>query len=107
MNVEYSVFFDDMGQDSIMPCLKNLSGKYDECVHTKIREDLMSGFNCTVPWLEEPNVCSDRATSVKVVTRLCSLIISSFLPVAHSQVNDRFFSYPPSSIQVAFCPQYS
>ncbi len=39
VNVEYSVSFDSMGLASNMPCWKNLTLKYDQCVYEKVHAE--------------------------------------------------------------------
>jgi len=51
IDMSYEIDEDTLGENSILPCQKEMDKNFDDCVSRKANEYLLSSFNCTVPYL--------------------------------------------------------
>jgi len=50
IDIAYEIREDTLGEKALVPCQKELDFRLDDCVDNGVGDDLMSHFNCSVPY---------------------------------------------------------
>ena len=66
LDISYSVTFDTLESQSPMPCSNEMNLDFDNCVHEKLQDILLSNFSCLVPFLPENSypICMENSTKM-------------------------------------------